>query len=53
MEDSAVVRGDLSSIYIGRYCRIGENAVIRPASKILNGFFYIFYKINSDLVLGH
>jgi len=32
IEDGAYIRGDFQTVRIGRYCRIGQNTIIRPPS---------------------
>eukprot|EP00953_Heterococcus_sp_UTEX-ZZ885_P010966 6363-Heterococcus_DN1.PRE.4 len=34
VKPGAVMRGDLASIRIGRYCSVGENSIIQPGTRI-------------------
>jgi dynactin-5 len=53
VKPDAVLRGDLASVYIGKYCVIEEGAVIRPHSKRSSkGFGYFPITLGDHVYVG-
>jgi carbonic anhydrase/acetyltransferase-like protein (isoleucine patch superfamily) len=49
----AVVRGDFSSVKIGEYVCVQDNAVIHPADTYEKGTRYLPVKVGNYVVIGH
>jgi len=49
----AVVRGDFSSVRIGDYVCVQDNAVIHPADTYEKGVRYLPVKVGNHVVVGH